>query len=60
MRITLDIPLTLEEILNILDSSAYISTDLHTEIKAICTDTRECKTGDIFIALNGKKDSGEN
>ena len=60
MRITLDIPLTLEEILNILDSSAYISTDLHTEIKGICTDTRECKTGDIFVALNGKNDSGEN
>ena len=59
MRIPLDLTLTIGEIANIVGSSLHTSIDPHTEIKVICTDTRECQKNDLFIALNGEDDSGE-
>jgi len=59
MRVKLDIPLSIGEICNIISPFAHRNTVCGPDIKAICTDTRECKPGDLFIALKGEKDSGE-
>ena len=56
MRVTLDIPLSLWEIVNAVGSK---SNPENKYINAICTDTREAHSGDLFIALNGENQSGE-
>ena len=59
MRIKLDIPLNISEIC--LAADAPIPTDIspNTMVNFISTDSRECSPGDLFIALNGNRDSGE-
>ncbi len=58
MRVELPFPLSLDEIqLKVKGRKNY--TAQH-DIYAVCTDTRLLKKGDLFIALTGKNDSGEN
>ena len=54
MRIKTDLPLTLKEIANNVDSS----TSINGKINAICTDSRKCEMGDLFIALSGDRYNG--
>ncbi len=57
MRIELGIPLSLAEIRKAIQALDSVSTD--AIITAICTDSRECKSGDLFFALPGEHVSGE-
>lgn len=57
MRAELDIPISLDELCDIL--SANPSGSEYEYIRAICTDTREAAKGDLFIALCGNGGSGE-
>ena len=59
MRIKLDIPLSVEEICKAASGKARKNLYGNKYINAVCTDTRECKKDDLFIALDGKTDSGE-
>ena len=59
MRIELDIPITVYEICEITNAKTDNSINLHRYITAICTDSRECKENDLFIALEGINQSGE-
>ena len=59
MRVKLDIPLTVEEICSIANGNPGELTNLNEYIQAICTDTRECKHKDLFIAIDGENESGE-
>ena len=59
MRCELSIPLTVKEIIAYTGARS-IGVDGDAPITAICTDTRELKNGDLFIALNSERDSGEN
>ena len=56
MRIKLDIPLTITEAAMAMQASFYAPKALITHI---CTDSRECEMGDLFFALKGKSQSGE-
>ena len=60
MKIMLDVPLRINEICRVLNSKLPDNISTTAEISSICTDTRECDRGDLFIALSGKSDSGEN
>ncbi|MBE6643994.1 MAG: UDP-N-acetylmuramoyl-tripeptide--D-alanyl-D-alanine ligase [Ruminococcaceae bacterium] len=57
MRIITKLPLTLGEIAFALQDSHKESEDQF--IQAITTDSRKAEKGDLFIALNGDKSSGE-
>ena len=59
MRVTLDSPFSLYEIRNITDAHLNCNVDLKVPITAISTDTRDCREGDLFIALEGNRESGE-
>ena len=59
MRIKLDIPLTLDEIRKAIGADEYGGTIENIRIDTLCTDTRECQRGDLFIALVGENDSGD-
>ena len=59
MRVKLDIPISIEEICKCTKGRLYTDTSKSKYINAICTDTRECQTGDLFIALEGATESGE-
>ena len=59
MRVKLDIPILTEEICKTTDAKPYEKIDLKKYISFICTDTRECKADDLFIALNGENQNGE-
>lgn len=56
MRIRLDIPLSIKEIVKALGA---LPSDLSTDIEYIVTDTREASKNDLFFALEGKESSGE-
>ncbi len=58
MRATLDIPLRLGEIISACSAFAP-SKSADTLIRGISTDTREMKSGDLYIALKGKNYDGE-
>ena len=59
MRIKLEIPLSIKEICECTD--ARLQANIHVDkcVNSICTDTRECQNGDLFIALQGVTESGE-
>ena len=57
MRIRLDIPLYLSDIKNAIGAECDIK---NIEVTHITTDSRECFAGDLFIALRGKDNNGEN
>ena len=59
MRVKLDIPISIEEICRCTEG--HLRTDIreNKQINAICTDTRECQRDDLFIALKGDRQSGE-
>ena len=59
MRVLLDIPLTVGEICraSLGTAPAYVCPD--SPVKAICTDTRECRKDDLFVAVSGVYESGE-
>ena len=58
MRCKLSLPLTIDEVVEY--THAVNTGNMPSDrIKAICTDTRELLSGDLFIALNSEKDSGE-
>ncbi len=57
MRIKLDIPLYINELLNALNADK-VKTDV-SRISYITTDSREVECGDLFIALGGALDNGE-
>ena len=59
MRIDLDIPLKLKEIWKEVDACSPPQNS-ENYISAICTDSRECKENDLFIALEGENGSSEN
>ena len=59
MRVKLDIPITIDEICQTTDAIPDIKINLQKYISFICTDSRECEPGDLFIALNGEKQNGE-
>ena len=59
MRIRLDYPLNIREICNATNATPIGNFNLNSSINYICTDTRECVAGDLFIALQGENDSGE-
>ncbi len=56
MRVELYIPLTLNEIARACGARGTPSDEYVT---AVCTDTREARSKDLFIALDGEGDSGE-
>lgn len=56
MRIKLQIPFKISEILSALDINC--TEALNETVEFICTDTRECETHDLFIALQGESRSG--
>ncbi|MBQ8321046.1 MAG: UDP-N-acetylmuramoyl-tripeptide--D-alanyl-D-alanine ligase [Clostridia bacterium] len=56
MRIRLDIPLKLSEIKDAICAEGNITEDT---VSHIVTDSRECFSGDLFIALCGRDDNGE-
>ena len=56
MRIELSEPLSLSEIKNALHINS--DTPNNTLFNAITTNSKECMPGDLFIALNGAKQSG--
>ena len=58
MRVTLDIPLSLKEIAMAIKSKTPVVKNEY--VSAVCTDTREAKENDLFIALAGEGGSGEN
>ncbi len=60
MRVKLDIPITIEEICKTTDAQVSSKNDLRSNVEYICTDTRECEANDLFIALGGADQSGEN
>ncbi len=57
MRIKLDIPLTVTEASMAMQASCGVPEAL---LAHICTDSRECKPGDLFFALRGRTADGEN
>ena len=57
MRVILDIPLKLYELLHAVGANIVVGDK--EQVNAITTDTRECCRGDLFIALQGEKSSGE-
>ena len=57
MRVELEIPLSLNDIL--IAVKAKSSASPTAIINAVCTDTREVKKGDLFIAINGERQSAE-
>lgn len=59
MRVELNIPLDIYEIASSLSTDMSSVALIHKKITAICTDTRECKPEDIFVAISGGNDSGE-
>ena len=59
MRIRVDIPFLIDEICSATGARPSERIDKGTLINTICTDTRECEYGDLFIALSGEKESGE-
>ena len=59
MRVTLEFPFLVSDVLNALRLSTPPGIAPHSEIKAICTDSREALKNDLFIALDGEHDSGE-
>ena len=54
MRIELDIPISVEEILQCTEGRLCADICESQQINAICTDTRECQKDDLFIALKGE------
>ncbi len=58
MRITLDIPLSAEDIAKAVGGSLK-GVDKGTTFRSLSTDTRELKKNDLFFALSGKKFNGE-
>lgn len=56
MRIKLQIPIKISEICSILDIKRDESKDEYIEF--ICTDSRLCENGDLFIALLGESYNG--
>jgi len=58
MTVELSIPLSLDEIANATGGSVY-GFDTKKTVKRICTDSRECKRNDLFIALKGTHRNGE-
>ena len=56
MRIKLDIPLTLSEIAAAMHTFFPV---IDKTIEYICTDTRELVAGDLFFALKGENNDGE-
>lgn len=59
MRIKLDLPLSVSQICTAVNAAIPSNTNTEACVSAICTDTRECAEGDLFIALSGENDSGE-
>lgn len=59
MRIKLDLPLKIDEICEYAEAKPRSDIHKNAYIDAICTDTRECQDGDLFIALQGSVESGE-
>ena len=59
MRCELSVPILVDEVIKYTNAKC-IGLDGNRLIRAICTNTRELRDGDIFIALNSEKDSGEN
>lgn len=60
MRIILDIPFSIPKICSIVGAKAPRGTSAGAIVNAICTDTRDCRSGDLFVALDGENGSGEN
>ncbi len=58
MRITLSVPLTSSEIFQNVPS--VISLNCDTVIYSIVTNSKEAEKNDLFIAINGEKEDGEN
>ena len=56
MRIKLDVPLRLFEIANICHG--LCKTEEDTLIEYVCTDSRELREGDLFIAIKGERFDG--
>ena len=59
MRIKLDIPLRISEICLAAGAQIPIGVSPHMSVNFISTDSRECSSGDLFVALQGNGDSGE-
>ena len=57
MRVELSVPISIQSVCDRIKAAP--KKGLCSMIYAISTDTRECKQGDLFIALEGKNDSGE-
>ena len=55
MKIKLDIPLSLSEITK---TTGGILTHGDAVVSNLCTDSREAETGDLFIAISGKRIDG--
>ena len=58
MRIKLDIPLTVSEVISAVGGEGSCSGN--EKIYYLTTDTRESEPGDLFFALDGNNSSGEN
>ena len=58
MRITLSIPLTLKQIADF--SNGLLNSNPDIIIKTICTNSKEVKKGELFVAIKGEKFNGEN
>lgn len=59
MRCELSVPLSIDEIIAYTNAK-NLGVDSNRTIEAICMDTRELFEGDLFVALNSERDSGEN
>ena len=59
MRVKLDTPLFVGEICKATNALPDTSISPMQKIEAVCTDSRECLKGDLFIALCGEHESGE-
>ena len=59
MRCELSIPLSIDEVVS-YTNARNSGVDRSKVVKAIYTDTRERLEGDLFVALNSERDSGEN
>lgn len=59
MRVKIDTPLSIDELCRATGGVTCSDLNLDHQIDVICTDTRECMPGDLFIALDGENGSGE-
>ena len=59
MRINLDIPLSIEEVQHAISSNIKSNISTKKNVTAICTNSKECNEGDLFIAISGENGTGE-